>query len=148
MVPCVCCTFWNLNYVHVYYFNGRLCVDCPIFLWKHFILPSYPLHYFYLVVAIGNVEMKSCALKMGQPILNVFGYRALLHVTTLWSFQNACNNLIRLFKWVRDAIKTYQLTSTSPIDEDLLHILVPPSFTYLAYKKMKVYGNHFWVDDE
>jgi hypothetical protein len=39
--------------------------------------------------------MKSCALKMGKLILNVFGYRTLLHATTLWSFQNTWNKLIR-----------------------------------------------------
>jgi hypothetical protein len=32
------------------------------------------LHYFYLVVAIGNIGMKSYALKMGELILNVLGY--------------------------------------------------------------------------
>jgi hypothetical protein len=48
-------------------------------------------------------------------------------------------------KWVRDAIQTYQLISTSPIGEDLVHLSVPPSFTCLAYM---VYKNHFRVDDE
>jgi hypothetical protein len=42
-----------------------------------------PYIFFYLVVAIGNIGMKSCALKMGKLILNVFGYRTLLHATTL-----------------------------------------------------------------
>jgi hypothetical protein len=32
------------------------------FLSKHFPLPSYPLHYFYLVVAIRNTRIKSCTL--------------------------------------------------------------------------------------
>jgi hypothetical protein len=54
----------------------------------------------------------------------------------------------KMAKWAKDAIQTYQLTSTSLIDEDLVHLSVPPSFTCLAYKKMKAYGNHFWVDDE
>ncbi len=44
--------------------------------------------------------------------------------------------------------QTYQLNSACPIDEDLVHLLVAPSFICLAFKKMKVYENHFPVDDE
>jgi hypothetical protein len=63
-------------------------------------------------------------------------------------FPKHLKQIDKMAKWVRDAIQTYQLTSTSLIDEDLVHLSVLPSFTCLAYKKMKVYGNHFRVDDE
>jgi hypothetical protein len=51
-------------------------------------------------------------------------------------------------KWVREAIQTHQVDKTSPIDDDLLLLLVPPSFIALSYKKMKAYGNHIKIDDE
>jgi hypothetical protein len=51
-------------------------------------------------------------------------------------------------KWVREAIQTHQVDRTLHVDDDLLLLLVPPSFIALSYKKMKAYGNHFRIDDE
>jgi hypothetical protein len=60
-------------------------------------------------------------------------------------FPEYLQKIDKMAKWVRDTIQTYQLISISPIDEDLVHLLVPSSFTCLAYM---VYKNHFRVDDE
>jgi len=51
-------------------------------------------------------------------------------------------------KCVREAIQTHQVDKTLPIDDDILLLSVPPSFTTLSYKKMKTYGNHFKINDE
>jgi len=48
----------------------------------------------------------------------------------------------------KDAIQTLQGVSASPIDIDLLMLSTLLSFIALSYKKMKVYGNHFKVDNE
>jgi hypothetical protein len=51
-------------------------------------------------------------------------------------------------KWVKEAIRTHQVDRTLLVDDDLLLLSVPPSFTALSYKKMKAYWNHFKIDDE
>jgi len=51
-------------------------------------------------------------------------------------------------KWVREAIRNHQIITPEPFDENIVHLLIPPSLTTLAYKKMKAYGNHFHVDDD
>jgi hypothetical protein len=51
-------------------------------------------------------------------------------------------------KWVREAICNHQAITLEPLDENLVHLLVPPTFTTLTYKKMKAYANHFHVDDD
>ncbi len=53
-----------------------------------------------------------------------------------------------MVKWVRKAVCDRYAITMEPIDEDLLHLSIPPSFKALEYKKMKAYGNHFCVDDE
>ncbi len=45
--------------------------------------------------------------------------------------------------WLREAIQTHQLANDMPIDTDLVHLSVTPSFTALSYNKLKAYGNHF-----
>jgi hypothetical protein len=51
-------------------------------------------------------------------------------------------------KWVRESIQTHQVDGTLLVDDDLLLLSIPPSFTTLSYKKVKTYGNHFRIDDE
>ncbi len=51
-------------------------------------------------------------------------------------------------KWVKEAIRTHQVDRTLLVDDDLLLLSVPPSFTALRYKKMKAYKNHFRIVDE
>jgi hypothetical protein len=63
-------------------------------------------------------------------------------------FPKHLQQIDKMTKWVKDAIQTYQLTSACLIDEDFVHLLISPSFICLAFKKMKVYRNHFQVDDE
>jgi hypothetical protein len=46
-------------------------------------------------------------------------------------------------KWVQEAIQSHQVAKITPINEDLLLLLIPPSLITLIYKKMKAYGNHF-----
>jgi hypothetical protein len=55
-------------------------------------------------------------------------------------FPKHLQQIDKMAKWVRDTIQTYQLINISPIDEGLVHLLVPPSFTCLAHM---VYKNHF-----
>jgi hypothetical protein len=43
--------------------------------------------------------------------------------------------------WVREAIGNHQVVRVEPIDEDLVHLLILPSFTTLIYRKMKAYGH-------
>ncbi len=50
--------------------------------------------------------------------------------------------------WVHEAIRHHHVTTMEPIDEDLLHLSILPTFTTMDYKKMKAHGNHFLVDDE
>jgi hypothetical protein len=49
--------------------------------------------------------------------------------------------------WVHEAIRHHHVTTMEPIDEDLLHLSILPTFTTMDHKKMKAYGNHFLVDD-
>jgi hypothetical protein len=41
----------------------------------------------------------------------------------------------QMAKWVKEAIQTHQVDRNLPINDDLLLLLVPPSFTALSYKK-------------
>ncbi len=51
-------------------------------------------------------------------------------------------------KWVKNAIHTHQVGSSNmTTDPNLVMFYVPPSFTTLRYNKMKVYKNHFGVDN-
>jgi hypothetical protein len=54
----------------------------------------------------------------------------------------------QMAKCVKEAIWTHQVDKTLPIDDDLLLLSVPPSFTALSYKKMTACKNHFKIDDE
>ncbi len=49
---------------------------------------------------------------------------------------------------MREAIQTHQVDRILPVDDDLVLLLVSPSFTALSYKKMKACENHFRIDDE
>lgn len=53
-----------------------------------------------------------------------------------------------MVKWVQEVICDHYATTMEPIDEDLFHLSIPPSFRALEYKKMKAYNNQFFVDDE
>jgi hypothetical protein len=54
-----------------------------------------------------------------------------------------------LAKWVRKIIYAHQVaTSDTTIDQDLIHLYVPPSFITLRYSKMKAYGNYFQIDND
>jgi hypothetical protein len=43
--------------------------------------------------------------------------------------------------WVREALGNHLVVIVKPIDENLVHLLILPSFTTLIYKKMKAYGH-------
>jgi hypothetical protein len=43
--------------------------------------------------------------------------------------------------WVREDIGNHQVVTIAPIDEDLVHLMILPSFTTLIYRKMKAYGH-------
>jgi hypothetical protein len=43
--------------------------------------------------------------------------------------------------WVKEAIHNHQVVTVELIDEDLVHLLILPSFTTLTYRKMKSYGH-------
>jgi hypothetical protein len=45
-----------------------------------------------------------------------------------------------MVKWVREAIHNHQIITPKPLDENIVHLLVPPSLTTLTYKKMKLMG--------
>jgi hypothetical protein len=43
--------------------------------------------------------------------------------------------------WVKEAICNNQVVMVEPIDEDLVHLSILPSFMTLIYRRMKAYGH-------
>jgi hypothetical protein len=66
---------------------------------------------------------------------------------TLVQFPIELTEVLNLSSWIRNVIRTHIANGATIEDKDVVHLSMKPKPIALRYKKMRVYGNHYRVNE-